>query len=245
MDGSEKILRKTHDAPIMEAMSLMGVDATAYGNNEYETYDIGIYLSETLKHCGFPVLCANILSKRTGEPLFEPYAIFPLEGLRVAVIGSSCYKIKERSLKKKEAPFAYVEHVEAIHALVAVIRAEDLADVILVLIHEGGTVDRQGKGGGTLFSIAEQLVGVDAVFGGDTHTVAQGWVNGIPVVVPGAYGQGYMDVTLCVASDGTRRFETRYVNLDTHEPEGYAGANPIRDAEVEAVLSKAGYGLLD
>ncbi len=241
VDGSEKVFREAKDAPVMEALNEIGVDATAFGNNEYETYGVDVLKSETLLNCGFPVLCANVLDKRTGLPVFEPYRIFQLEGLRVAVVGSSCYKIRDRSLKKKNSPYTYVEHAEAVNAQVARIRSEALADVVLALIHEGGYVDKNGNGGGAVFDVAEQLVGVDAVFGGDTHTVAQGLVNGMPVVIPGAYGQGYMDVTLSVDAAGMKSFETAYVNLDTHEPEGYAGPDPVRDEAVERILAAAGY----
>ncbi len=241
VDNSERTLRDEKDAPVMEAFTSIGVDATALGNHEYEDFGIKTFKAETLQDCGFPVLCANLLDRETGESVFEPYKVYDLKGLRVAVIGSSCNKIRDRDLKGKKAPYAYVGHAEAINAQVRGIRESNLADVVLALIHEGGYVDKKGVGGGTLFKIAEALAGVDAVFGGDTHTVAQGRVSDMPVVVPGSHGKGYMEVTLTVDAAGRKTFETRYTNLDTHEPNGYAGSAPIRDETVDAILKAAGY----
>jgi len=239
VDGSLRQLRDESDAPVMEALEAMGVDATALGNHEYREYGVERLVDETLADCDIPVLCANLLDPKTRDPAFEPSRVFRLGGLRVAVVGSSCDKIRKRYISKDNPEWIYVPHAEAINAQTSAIRSANQADLVVALVHEGGYEDGKGKGGGTLVKLAQELEGVDAVFGGDTHTVVRVAADGVPVVVPGSEGTGYMRVTLTVGPDGGMRFDMRFVRLNTEETNGYRAAQPVCDPEVEAIIREA------
>ena len=239
VDGTQPAFKDEKNAPYIHALDAMGVDATALGNREFQVYGITLLKRFTFKDIKFPILCGNLSDSKTKKLVFEAYAIFTLEGLRVAVVGSSSHKIRDRYLLNKKAGLIYTDHVEAINKYARKIRDGNKADVVFALIHEGGYTNGVGGGVGPLFDVAEQLKGVDAVFGGDTHSVVKAIVNGMPVVVPGFHANGYMNVQMILGSNGERIFTTEYVNLETTSPEGFAGKNPIRDAAVDEIVKAA------
>ncbi|GAL08859.1 UDP-sugar hydrolase [Photobacterium aphoticum] len=66
-------------------MNLLGYDAMALGNHEFDNpLDV---LRKQEAWAEFPMLSANIYDKTTGKRLFQPYQIFEQQGLKIAVIG--------------------------------------------------------------------------------------------------------------------------------------------------------------
>jgi len=71
--------------PDFKGMSLIGYDAMALGNHEFD--NPLTVLEKQEKWANFPMLSANIYDKKTGERLFQPYKIFMEQGVKIAVIG--------------------------------------------------------------------------------------------------------------------------------------------------------------
>ncbi|EHZ2592657.1 bifunctional UDP-sugar hydrolase/5'-nucleotidase UshA [Vibrio parahaemolyticus] len=71
--------------PDFKGMSKIGYDAMALGNHEFDNpLDV---LFKQQDWANFPMLSANIYDKKTGKRLFQPYAIFNKQGIKIAVIG--------------------------------------------------------------------------------------------------------------------------------------------------------------
>lgn len=71
--------------PDFVGMNLLGYDAMAVGNHEFDnSLDI---LDMQAELADFPMLAANIYKKDTNERYFDPYKVFTLNGLKIAVIG--------------------------------------------------------------------------------------------------------------------------------------------------------------
>ena len=70
---------------IFAAMNLVGYDAMAIGNHEFD--NPLTVLRQQEKWAKFPLLSANIYQKSTGERLFKPWALFKRQDLKIAVIG--------------------------------------------------------------------------------------------------------------------------------------------------------------
>ena len=66
-------------------MSLIGYDAMAIGNHEFDN-PLAV-LDQQQKWSNFPFLSANIIDKTTGETRYQAYKIFEKNGLKIAVIG--------------------------------------------------------------------------------------------------------------------------------------------------------------
>lgn len=71
--------------PDFRGMNLIGYDAMAVGNHEFD--NPLTVLRQQEKWSKFPFLSANIYQKCTGERLFKPWAIFKRQDLKIAVIG--------------------------------------------------------------------------------------------------------------------------------------------------------------
>ncbi|PRP46170.1 bifunctional UDP-sugar hydrolase/5'-nucleotidase [Escherichia coli] len=68
--------------PDFRGMNLVGYDAMAIGNHEFDNP-----LTVLRQQEKFPLLSANIYQKSTGERLFKPWALFKRQDLKIAVIG--------------------------------------------------------------------------------------------------------------------------------------------------------------
>ncbi|WP_312268771.1 bifunctional UDP-sugar hydrolase/5'-nucleotidase UshA [Pseudescherichia sp.] len=71
--------------PDFRGMNLIGYDAMAVGNHEFD--NPMAVLRQQEKWAKFPFLSANIYQKSTGERLFKPWAIFKRQDLKIGVIG--------------------------------------------------------------------------------------------------------------------------------------------------------------
>ncbi|EGT4349245.1 bifunctional UDP-sugar hydrolase/5'-nucleotidase [Cronobacter sakazakii] len=71
--------------PDFRGMNLIGYDAMAVGNHEFDN-PLSV-LRQQEKWAKFPLLSANIYQKSTNERLFKPWAIFKPQGIKIAVIG--------------------------------------------------------------------------------------------------------------------------------------------------------------
>ena len=74
-----------HAEPDFKGMSLIGYDAMAIGNHEFDN-PLAV-LDQQQKWSNFPFLSANIIDKTTGETRYQGYKIFEKNGLKIAVIG--------------------------------------------------------------------------------------------------------------------------------------------------------------
>ncbi|MEA1065769.1 bifunctional UDP-sugar hydrolase/5'-nucleotidase UshA [Erwinia sp. HR93] len=71
--------------PDFRGMNLIGYDAMAVGNHEFDK-PLSV-LRQQEKLAKFPFLSANIYQQSTQQRLFKPWAIFRQQGLKIAVIG--------------------------------------------------------------------------------------------------------------------------------------------------------------
>ncbi len=65
---------------------MVGYDAVGLGDKDL---DVPLMLHPTRWNPSLqpPILCANLIDTRTGDPIFTPYQIFERQGIRIAVLG--------------------------------------------------------------------------------------------------------------------------------------------------------------
>ncbi|WP_261834989.1 bifunctional UDP-sugar hydrolase/5'-nucleotidase UshA [Vibrio ishigakensis] len=71
--------------PDFKGMSLLGYDAMALGNHEFD--NPLTVLQKQQQWADFPMLSANIYDANTQQRKFQPYEIFERNGLKIAVVG--------------------------------------------------------------------------------------------------------------------------------------------------------------
>lgn len=151
--------------PDFLGMNLLGYDAMAVGNHEFDNPLSVLRTQEGW--AAFPFLSANIYGA-DGERLFTPYEVFELGGLRVAVLGLTTDDTARIGNPEYLDGLEFRSPIDEARALVPELRAQ--ADVVIALTHMGHYLDAQhtvnAPGDVTL---AREVPGIDLVVGGHSQ----------------------------------------------------------------------------
>jgi 5'-nucleotidase / UDP-sugar diphosphatase len=145
----------------VRVMNLLGYDAMTLGNHEFDDGDR--VLANLVRGVEFPIVAANIdfsASPTLGNLGIERYTILNVNGEQIGVIGLVSPDTPSRSHPGKELIFSD-ELVTIANSLAAELTARGVNKIIL-LTHIGINNDRR---------IAPQLVNIDVIVGGDSHTL--------------------------------------------------------------------------
>jgi len=171
-----------------EVMNLMGYQAAAVGNHEF---DFGLdALRRHAKDARFPFLSANLVKKGTTEPpdFVRPYTVVDVDGVKVGIIGLTTRSTPETTNPKNVAEFEFLPYAAALARTVPEVRRAG-ADVVIALAHVCGLEMR------TLAPKAKQL-GVDVLTAGHCHERIADNVAGLPLIGGGQYMQSYARLPL-------------------------------------------------
>ena len=231
--------------PVMEIFNYIGVAASALGNHEF---DWGLDKVTDITHpvkAEYPILCANLFPKgNTTDPVFDPYKIFTLDGVKVAVVGGITESTPNIVAAGTIENYDVLSNVTYINKYAQEARAAG-AQMVIALIHEGD--DYSNGASGPIVDIAKNLVGIDAVFGGHTHDIVNTTVTtnsgkNIPLAIGNSNGKGYIDLKAIVHEDGSITFtnaNSSYVAQDTTStvyPYGYKATTPTVDQTVKQII---------
>ena len=153
-----------------------------------------VYGAEVLKRRAaefrHPLVAANIREVQTGKPLFPPYIIKEVGGVRIGVIGFTDPDVPERQPPSYSKGLTF-EGADVLPPLIDRLRTGEDVDVVVLLTHVGLPKS---------IRLAETLRGVDFVLSGDTHErTYEPIVRGDTwVVEPGSFGSflGRLDLTV-------------------------------------------------
>ena len=153
--------------PDFKGMNLMGYQAMAVGNHEFDKPLAVLKMQRQLAQ--FPMLSANIYEN--GQRMFEPYKIFNLGGLRVGVMGLTTEDTRKMALPDNVAHLDFHSPIAEARTVVPELRAK--ADVVIAATHmghyENGQHGTQAPGD---VELARAVPGIDLVVGGHTQNPA-------------------------------------------------------------------------
>ena len=113
-----------------DVVNYMKYDAQAFGNHDVETghpvYD------KWIKELNCPVLGANIIDTKTGEPYVKPYIILNREGLKVAVLGLLTPAIPNWLTENLWSGMKLENMVTSARKWMKIIQEKEKPDVVLV-----------------------------------------------------------------------------------------------------------------
>lgn len=151
------------------ALSFMRYDAQNMGNHDIETgkkvYD------KYRKECNFPVLCANMVDIKTGEPSFQPYQMFYRQGVRIAVLGLITPAIPAWLPEGLWKGAVFKDMVATAKKWIPIIQDREAPHMIIGLFHsgqKGGIVCDEYKENQARM-VAKLVPGFDVVFFGHDH----------------------------------------------------------------------------
>ncbi len=216
----------TNAQDMVDACKLLGVDVmTGHWEFTYGMERVKEIVEKDFKG-RVDFVAQNVKTNDFGDPVFAPYTLREMNGVKVAIIGQAFPYTPIANPRYMVADWAFGIQDENMQAMVNEARGKG-AQLVVVLSHNGMDVD---------LKMAGRVRGIDAIFGGHTH-------DGVPVAVPvknaggttlvtnaGSNGKflGVMDFDV----QGGKLVDYRYRLLPVF-------ANQLRpDAEMDALITK-------
>ncbi|EAA5598635.1 bifunctional UDP-sugar hydrolase/5'-nucleotidase [Salmonella enterica subsp. enterica] len=121
--------------PDFRGMNLIGYDAMAVGNHEFDNPLTVLRQQEKLAK--FPFLSANIYQKSTGERLFKPWAIFTRQDIKIAVIGLTTDDTAKIGNPEYFTDIEFRKPAEEAKVVIQELNMNEKPDVIIATTHMG------------------------------------------------------------------------------------------------------------
>ncbi|MFO1539292.1 MAG: bifunctional metallophosphatase/5'-nucleotidase [Chloroflexota bacterium] len=205
-----------HDEPTIDAMELIGLDASAIGNHELDEGAAELHRMQdggcnptdgcapgtTYDGADFPFLAANVLDAKTGKLEFPAYRIVEVAGVKVGLVGVVTRATPDLVLPSGIAGLRFIGEAKGVNQVVPTLRKKGV-EAIVVLIHEGGwpTGDYDTCEGvsGPIVQIVEKLdPAVDLVISGHTHQAYRCVIDGKVVTSAKSFGRMVTKIDLQV-----------------------------------------------
>jgi len=194
------------DMPAIDVENAWGLDATSYGNHEFD-YGIERLLAHQ-ERAEFPFLAVNIVETATGQPpdWVTGYRVLTVNGVQVGVIGAALESTPELVSRGATEGLTFLPAVPRIAEASQALLSQGVR-VQVVVIHEGTATGANAVDGfpatpwdGPIIPIAQALADttVDAILAGHTHRVSNLMVGDILVTEGVNAGASYSVLQLMV-----------------------------------------------
>lgn len=213
-------------APIFEVMNMIGYDAGALGNHEF---DYGYERIEKFREIAdFPLLSANAFAPAGDLIADAPTLIKEISGIRVAIIGLITDETPDIVTPTGNKDIMFAPPMYSLAALVRAVRPH--VDLVILLSHVGHEEERQ---------LAKEVDGVDLIVGGHSHTLVEPERAGRTwIVQANRYGThvGYLDMMVDTDNGGITEFDGKLIPAADLPAPDLDVANAVNDweAKVEA-----------
>ncbi len=203
--------------PLAHAFNALDYDAFTPGNHDFN-FGLSV-LQDFVADLKCPTLCANIL-RANGEPLFQPYRIQTVGGVRVGLLGLTTPRIDTWERPDHIVGLHFAPILETAHRYLPVLRPQ--VDVLVVILHSGPDAfpplrspehwrspdrcswrsNKSLPGENELLRLA-QIPEIDVILSGHTHQTIAGLAQSKPLVVqPGFWGSHLSRVSLDLEPHG-------------------------------------------
>ena len=203
-----------HDEPTIESLNLMGLEASAVGNHEFDhgsaellrMQNGGCHPADGCKGpqpfagARFKYLAASTVVQATGKTLFPAVHVKHFEGIPVAFIGLTLKDTPTIVVPSGVAGLTFRDEAQTVNDLVPSLRAQGI-EAIEVLIHEGGLPSgdfNECPGiSGPIVDIVKRLdKAVDLIVSGHTHRAYQCRIDGRLVTSADKFGTLVTEIDL-------------------------------------------------
>jgi 5'-nucleotidase len=203
-----------HDEPTVEALSLMGLEASAVGNHEFDKgvaelrrmQQGGCHPTDgckgpvPFKGAAYQYLAASTEDLATGKTVFPPYHVKTFQGIPVAFVGLTLEATPSMVVPAGVAGLKFRNEAQTVNKLVPELRARGI-EAIVVLIHEGGVPSgdyNECPGiSGPIVDVVNKLDrAVDVVISGHTHRAYNCRIDGRLVTSGDKYGTVVTEIDL-------------------------------------------------
>ncbi len=197
------------DKPTMTIANMVGLSADTLGNHSFDRGSA--YLrTELIPLANFPYLASNVVYADNNQlpPEWKASQVFDLNGFKLGVIGFTLPELPTLIFPGYLDPFKVIDPATTINAAASSIRAKAKVNAVIAVGHEGldGTNTYDPLASSELLLLANNLVGVDALFGGHTH--------GEYITYPKT--GGFTGKLVTEAPNGGQRFNRIRLTIDTN-----------------------------
>ena len=157
---------------VAEMMNALGYDCGGIGNHDIETgHDV---YDRWVSQCRFPILGANVVDAKSGEPYLQPYTMLERDGVRIAVLGMLTPAIPNWLPERLWEGLRFEEIVASARKWVKVIQKKENPDLIVGLFHSGydGGIVTPEYHENAVRQVAEEVSGFDLICYGHDHQAA-------------------------------------------------------------------------
>ncbi len=154
-------------------------DAQTFGNHDVETGH-AVY-DKWITEVACPMLGANIIDTKTGQPYVRPYTIVERSGVRIAILGMITPAIPNWLQPNIWEGLKFEEMVGCARKWVPYVKEKEKPDVIVGLFHSGrsgGIVTDEYEEDASL-RVAQEVPGLDVVCFGHDHTRYDGILKNV------------------------------------------------------------------
>ncbi|MCI9872512.1 ExeM/NucH family extracellular endonuclease [Arthrobacter humicola] len=253
------------DQPTIDVLNALDLRTSAVGNHEFDGgwADLRDRVTAGGTNAKFPYLGANVYAKGTTTPVLPEYTVLDMNGVKVAVIGTVTQEVPSLVTPSGIADLEFGDPVDAINRVAAKIKADKLADVIIVENHDGAgsgapdgaTLEQEIAAGGPFAKMVQKVTpDVAAIFNGHTHkqyswdapvldSAGQPTGETRPIVQTGNYGEfiGQIQLTIDTRTMSVTGYKAGNVQRTTSaaQPAADLVAQYPRVAAVKAIVDKA------
>ena len=188
------------ELPTIEALNLAGLDVSTMGNHEHDR-NID-HLNKVIGASEFQWVVSNysagsLDALKSGSKQAKNYTIIERGGVKIGVVGSNTPETVEQvfpgNLDYKDASGAKKTitinpGVVGVNAAIAEAKAAG-ADVVIAVLHQGWLENADGVAKGLFNSLASQIKGAAAIYGGHSHQTFATVIPGNTRVAPTVLGQ--------------------------------------------------------
>ena len=234
-----------NDEPTIDALNAMGLDASAFGNHEFDQGRDDVD-DRIIPRADWDYLSANIYDKATNKPAFQEYYLQDFDGVTVGFIGAMTEElpslVSPAGIETLTVKPVVPEVNRVADALTDGDDANGEADVIVLLVHEGAATPAIESATDPATPFGKIVNGananIDAIVSGHTHLAYDheipiaGTDKLRPVISSGQYGEAYSHTSISV---DPKTGELLSISAEVKPLAGEFAPDP----EVEAIVADA------
>jgi 5'-nucleotidase len=205
------------ELPTIESLNLAKLDASVFGNHEHDrNLD---HLNKVIGKSDFQWVVSNynpdsLAALKSGTKQAKNYTIIDRGGVKIGIVGTNTPETIEQvfpgNLDYKDAAGAkktidISPSVAGVNSAIKEAKAAG-AEVVIALVHQGWLENADGTAKGQLNTLASQIKGAVAIFGGHSHQTYASVIPGSARVEPVVLGQTrnsgveYTRTQICIRS---------------------------------------------
>ena len=156
-DRKEEYIKKAN--LILDSYSQMGYDAFTPGEIDFILGKE--YLLKKSREVNFPFLAANLIDKKTGSPLFAPYLIKKVGGIKIAIFGVIMDQLSQ-DFYSRNPGLVIKDPILTTKSLMSKLKKK--SHLVIALTHQGLPNDKK---------LAREVSGIDIIIGAHSRSRLQ------------------------------------------------------------------------